>query len=290
MSVDVLEELGRLGTLLVSAAGVTGAILVVVRGAVAQAVSHAATREIERLRGELNSQLEKERQAGARQLEEFKQQAAQAAARELEHLRAEGARDLETYRQAFAREADDAGRVRTLLKERLELQRDVYQQYFDLAHRWEMPPSVGIDSVRGRQDRDAEVHKESAAIYPRLAFAFDSRPFAEQAARALELLAAAHREVPRSLSLEERMKTWVGRILSEMQLCIAATGEALGLPVPRVPEAPIASADFSDATSRARFEELFRHTVGTNEEKSALRAQFEEALLVRRRNESGGKG
>lgn len=80
------------GAVLVSLAA---GVLYVTREAIATAVQQAGAREIERLRGELAGQLEKERQAFTRELERERQ----AANRDLEKFKTDLASEAEVRRQ-----------------------------------------------------------------------------------------------------------------------------------------------------------------------------------------------
>lgn len=83
-----------------------GGLLFVTRSAIATAVAQAAAREIVKLKGDIDRELQDKRDAFASTLEREKLAIAQAGSGELERLRSELAKDLESERQAFAKELE----------------------------------------------------------------------------------------------------------------------------------------------------------------------------------------
>jgi hypothetical protein len=166
---------------------------------------------------------------------------------------------------------------RRLLEERLARQREVYAEYYALGAKWSSPgPVRGMNSTASRADG----HSDATAIYPRIAFAFGSQDFAEQAAMAIVLLEAS----ARSRSIEqETMRSSLTYYLGEMQQCILAMEQAIELPRPRVPVPQLPPADFDELISRARFSDLMKdNTAITDAQKLDLQKKLEEALAVRR--------
>src|ERR1700722_1756091 len=84
-----------------------GGLLWLTRSAIATAVAQAGTREIERLKGDLAKELEKERQSFTRDFEREKQK----AARELEAFKATLTLEAEVRRQVAARKVDALLRI-----------------------------------------------------------------------------------------------------------------------------------------------------------------------------------
>jgi hypothetical protein len=83
------------------------ALLFIVRGAIATAVTQAGAKEIERLKGQLAGELEKERQAFARELEQTRN----AAARALEQFKTELTLGAELRRQVAAARVKAVGEI-----------------------------------------------------------------------------------------------------------------------------------------------------------------------------------
>jgi len=114
-------------------------LLLIVKGAIAAAVTHAGSRELARVKGEIDKELDAGRQSFTRELERERVHAAQILeqyksilAQQAEYERQEATRALEEYKSTVAkdleRDRQEASRTLEQFKAQLTLQAEVLRQ------------------------------------------------------------------------------------------------------------------------------------------------------------------